>query len=629
MERDSDQTLARDTVNSTPIADYALLSDRHTAALVSRSGSVDWWCVPRFDSPSVFGRLLDGGAGHFSVRPAVWRFDVSRRYLDDTMVLETTFTTATGTLVLRDALATGTTGDPHQLGASAPRMLVRDVDCVAGEVMVDIEFAPRPEYGVVMPLMSTVDGGVRARGGADVLLLCCPVPLRIGAVGATGRVRLRQGERLTVGLLHRTTSEPKPNAVAPADLARALPATVAAWRSWSRLHQRYQGPWRDLVQHSGRVLQALTYQPTWAVVAAPTTSLPEEPGGVRNWDYRYSWVRDASLTLAALWVAACPDEAHQFFDYLAASSGSQLRCGQPLQIMFGVGGEHDLSERELRHLAGWRDSRPVRVGNAAWAQQQVDVYGELLGAAHRLAEQLDPDHPGATSWRELLVGCADAAALRWTEPDAGIWEVRGDPQHFVHSKLMCWVALDRAIQMAERLHATDKVAGWRRVAGEIRAQILARGWSDAAHAFTQAFDSDVLDASALMIPLVGFLAPDDPRVLATIDAIAARLIDRRGLVYRYLTVVDGNADGLAGHEGTFLLCTFWLAQALAASGQVGRARAVFEQAISYRNDVGLLAEQVDTDTGELLGNFPQAFSHIGLINAAWAIARAEIADPLR
>jgi GH15 family glucan-1,4-alpha-glucosidase len=610
-------------VSTTPIADYAMLSDRHTAALVSRSGSVDWLCLPRFDSPSVFARLLDADAGNFAVCPTDPDTEVTRRYLDGTMVLETTFTTATGTLVLRDALATGASDDPHQLGVAAPQILVRSLSCTAGEVDVNLEFAPRPEYGVVTPLVSAIDGGVLVRGGADILLLCCPIPIEVADADATGRFRMHESQRLTFGLLHRTTSEAFPEPVSADELDVALEATIDAWRSWSQIHQSYDGPWSELVHHSGRVLQALTYQPTWAVVAAPTTSLPEETGGERNWDYRYSWVRDASLPLEALWVAACPDEAEEFFDYLAVSSAGQLRGDEPLQIMFGIGGEHDLSERELGHLSGWRDSRPVRVGNGAWNQRQIDVYGELLGAAYRLIEQLNQDHPHAATGREFLIGCANAAARRWAEADAGIWEVRGEPQHFLYSKLMCWVALDRAIAMADTLGAGDKVDSWHLAADEIREQILTKGWSDAVNSFTQAFGSDALDASALMIPLVGFLPADDPRVLATIDAIAEQLSDSRGLVYRYRTDLDTNSDGLTGGEGTFLLCTFWLAQALAASGQIARAREVFERAISYRNDVGLLSEEVDPATGELLGNFPQAFSHIGLVNAAWAIAQAE------
>jgi GH15 family glucan-1,4-alpha-glucosidase len=377
------------------------------------------------------------------------------------------------------------------------------------------------------------------------------------------------------------------------------------------------------VHHSGRVLQALSYQPTGAVVAAATTSLPEQVGGERNWDYRYAWVRDASFTLEALWVAACPDEAHQFFDYLAASSAGQVLSGRDLQIMFGVGGEHDLSERTLPHLEGWRGSRPVRVGNGAWDQRQIDVYGELLGSAHRLVAQLNPDHPGATAWREFLIACADTAARRWQEKDQGIWEVRGEPRHFLYSKLMCWVALDRAAALAETLRATDRVPAWRAAAEEIRTAILTEGWDDTAKSFTQSFGSPDLDASNLVIGLVGFLPADDPRVVATVEAVADRLTDSRGLVYRYRTESGQNADGLAGEEGTFLLCTFWLAQALAAAGQVARARTVFERAARYVNDVGLLAEEVDPTTGDLLGNFPQAFSHIGLVNAAWAIARAE------
>ena len=609
--------------DSVPIADYALLSDRHTAALVSRGGSIDWFCVPRFDSPSVFGRLLDEDAGHFSVRPAEEPTDSRRRYLDDTMVLETTWVTGTGTLVVCDALATGDSDNPHGLGARAPRLLVRALECPSGSVTVAVEFAPRPEYGLVEPLLQAVPGGVMARGGADVLALSSPVTLDIGPRSVTGMLTLHAGQRIILGVQHRTTSEPYPEPSGAGKLEEALATTVQAWRAWAREHQSYQGPWRDLVHHSGRVLQALTYQPTGAVVAAVTTSLPEEVGGGRNWDYRYSWVRDASFTLEALWVAACPDEAHQFFDYLAASSAGQVRSGRDLQIMFGIGGEHDLTERELGHLSGWRDSRPVRVGNGAWKQHQIDVYGELLGSAYRLVEQLNPDHPGAGPWREFLIACADTAGRRWREADQGIWEMRGEARHFLYSKLMCWVALDRAIAMADTLRARDCVARWRTAAGEIREEILTQGWSDSAKSFIQSFGSTELDASNLMIPIVGFLSPTDPRVLATIDAVAEQLTDSRGLVYRYRTQAGNNADGLAGQEGTFLLCTFWLAQALAVSGQVGRARAVFDRAARYVNDVGLLSEEVDSASGDLLGNFPQAFSHIGLVNAAWAIAQAQ------
>jgi GH15 family glucan-1,4-alpha-glucosidase len=371
------------------------------------------------------------------------------------------------------------------------------------------------------------------------------------------------------------------------------------------------------------VLQALSFQPSGAIVAAATTSLPEDAGGERNWDYRYTWVRDASLTMGALWVAACPDEANDFFAFLTTAAPS-LNEDRSLQIMFGVGGEHDLSERTLPHLRGWRGSRPVRVGNGAWNQQQIDVYGELLDAAFRLADQLgDLDD----DLRRFLIACADTAAGRWREKDNGIWEVRGEPRHFVYSKIMCWAALDRAVGLADRLRAGDRAESWRRTRAEIRETVLREGWNDRAGAFTQYFGSDALDASALMMPIIGFLPARDPRVLATIEAIADRLTDDAGLVYRYRT--DGGVDGLAGEEGTFLLCTFWLAQALAMSGQTGRARSVFERAAGYVNDVGLLAEEVDPVSGELLGNFPQAFSHVGLVNAAWAIDQAERAGHIR
>jgi GH15 family glucan-1,4-alpha-glucosidase len=366
------------------------------------------------------------------------------------------------------------------------------------------------------------------------------------------------------------------------------------------------------------VLQALSYQPSGAIVAAATTSLPEDVGGERNWDYRFSWVQDASFTMEALWVAACPDEAVDFFAFMTTAGATSAGAERGLQIMFGVGGEHDLTERTLPHLRGWRDSRPVRIGNGAWDQQQIDVYGELLSAAHKLADylaELDDDT------RSFLIGLADTAAVRWRETDQGIWEVRGEPRHFLYSKVMCWVALDRAIKLAPLLGAEGKAGHWKQAQDEIWETVVSNGWSESAGAFTQSFGSDALDASNLMLPIVGFLPADDPRMLATIDAIDARLTDHDGLVYRYRT--EEGVDGLSGSEGTFLLCTFWLAQALALAGRVDRARDVFERAIAYANDVGLLAEEVDAGTGELLGNFPQAFSHIGLINAAWAISEAE------
>jgi GH15 family glucan-1,4-alpha-glucosidase len=463
--------------------------------------------------------------------------------------------------------------------------------------------------------------------------------LDVEASSASGNFVVRAGERVGFALHHvRRADSARARAWSQDEIATRLDDTVQAWQSWSDLHQAYDGPWRELVHHSGRVLQALSFQPTGAICAAATTSLPEVVGGSRNWDYRYAWVRDASFTIEALWVAACPDEADQFVDYMTTAAAGSLDQDGDLQIMFGIGGERDLTERELPHLSGWRGSAPVRVGNGAWRQRQLDVYGELLSAVHRLSDRIfdpvrhrvgplaDPDQWSAApelapSTTRFLVALADTAARRWVEPDQGIWEIRGEPRHFVYSKLMCWVALDCATSLADRLGAAERVDEWASTQEQIRDAILREGWSDTANAFTQSFGSDDLDASNLMLPLVGFLPADDPRVLSTIAATEERLTDAHGLVYRYRA-----HDGLEGDEGVFLLCTFWLAQALAVTGEVERARVVFERAAAFVNDVGLLAEEVDPESGELLGNFPQAFSHIGLVNAAWAISQAE-ADP--
>ncbi|CAN5224235.1 glycoside hydrolase family 15 protein [soil metagenome] len=601
-------------MTETPIADYALLSDCHSATLVSRDGSIDWLCLPRFDSASVFGRLLDEAAGHWSIA-AQDATESSRRYVDRTMVLESSIRTATGRATLTEAMSLAPDERDHDLGRGAPGVLLRHVRCDEGEVAFEMEFAPRPEYGLIYPLLAPVAGGVAGRGGAQQFVLSTSFEMRIERAIARLRFSLKAGESAGFALHHGSSWEGVPPVWSQADITDGLNGTVRAWQAWSSAHQRYDGPWSDLVYHSGRVLQALMYQPTGAIVAAPTTSLPEDVGGERNWDYRYAWVRDASFTLDALWVAACPDESSKFFSWMAGAVASQIDFGSDLQIMFGIGGEHDLSERVLPHLSGWRGSRPVRTGNGAWSQRQLDVYGELLGAAERLKDQLG-DLPKSTG--RFLVQVADAAASRWGEQDQGIWEVRGEPRDFVYSKLMCWVALDRAISLAPALGAGDRVEDWTATREEIRRAILEKGWSEEVEAFTQSFDSQELDASNLMIPIVGFLPPDDPRVLSTIEATERDLTDERGLVFRYKA-----EDGLTGSEGTFLLCTFWLAQAQAMAGRVEDARATFERSIAFANDVGLLAEEVDEATGELLGNFPQAFSHIGLVNAAWAIAEAE------
>jgi GH15 family glucan-1,4-alpha-glucosidase len=623
-------------VTTTPIADYALLSDRHSAALVSREGSIDWLCFPRFDSPSTFGRLLDEKAGHWFVG-ATDAIEVSRRYLDRTMVLETTLRTPTGSVTITDALAMGSGNRGHDLGTGAPHILVRRATCTEGRVDLSLDYVPRPDYGLKIPSLYAVDGGMTESGNTHGLVLSTSVALTLDQdrASASGRFQLAQGESTEFALHQGNEADGILARVwSPSEIGARLEDTVAAWESWSELHQAYVGPWREMVHHSGRVLQSLSFAPTGAICAAATTSLPEVPGGSRNWDYRYAWVRDASFTIQALWVAACPDEANQFFDYVASSAAGSLDRGGALQIMFGIGGERDLTERELPQMEGWRNSAPVRVGNAAWKQRQLDVYGELLNAVHRMSDHLfDDTHrvgplSGSGKWdrptylapatRRFLGQLADTAARRWQEKDQGIWEIRGEPRDFLYSKLMCWVALDRAVILADRLDASSRIGSWTQARDQIRETIVTKGWSDQAKAFTQSFGSDELDASSLMVPLVGFLPTDDPRVLATIDAIEEGLTDKRGLVYRYRS-----RDGLEGEEGSFLLCTFWLAQALASAGQPVRARTVFERAAAFANDVGLLAEEVDPLSGELLGNFPQAFSHIGLINAAWAISESE------
>lgn len=600
----------------TAIGDYALLSDSHGSALVSRAGSVDWACLPRFDSPSVFARMLGEEAGHWSLGPRN-PVEVERAYLDETMVLRTVFRSDGGVVAVIDAMPFEPAEGRHRIGHRAPHAIIRTVEGVEGEVDVELELAPRPEYGLTTPMLFPVEGGFASRGGPQAYIVSSGVPLDLEEGVARGAFTVRAGEQVAFALRAGSPWDEVEDPWSQEEIAERLEATIDAWRGWSGEHEGYQGPYRDVVQHSGRVLQALTYAPTGAVVAAPTTSLPESIGEARNWDYRYCWVRDASLTLEALWVAACPDEAQEFFDFFVTAAGGHLHQGRSLQVVYGVGGERDLAERELEHLDGYRKSKPVRVGNGAWSQTQLDIYGELLAAAHLLAERLG-SFDEATA--HFLGDLANVAADRWEEPDQGIWEVRGEPQHFLYSKLMCWVALDRAVRLAPEIGTEEDAERWSEVRDRIRAAILERGWSERAGAYTQTFGSDELDASSLMMPIVGFLQAGDPRMRATIEAVAAGLSDERGLVYRYR-----GDDGLAGDEGVFGICTYWLVQCLAMLGEVQRAKELFETMTSLGNDVGLFSEEVDTASGEALGNFPQAFTHIGLVNAAWAIAQAE--DP--
>jgi GH15 family glucan-1,4-alpha-glucosidase len=597
------------------IADYALLSDSQGAALVDRSGSIDWACLPRFDSPSTFARLLDGRAGHWRLSPSD-PFQAERRYVDGTMVLRTEFRTEGGAVSVTEAMPFMPNQRGHGIGQRSPHAIIRLVEGLEGTVTMDCEVASRPEYGMTMPRWHAVPGGASSLGGPQAYVLSCPSDLELRDGTAQAALTVRAGDR--VGLALQTTSpwEDMPGTWDTHRVRAWLHGTIRGWQSWSALHQGYQGPYADLVHHSGRVLQALTYAPSGGVVAAPTTSLPESLGAGRNWDYRYVWVRDASLTLTALWVAACPDEVDDFFRFFVTAAGGTDHGQEPVQILYGIGGERRIDEHELDHLDGYRGSRPVRIGNGAWNQTQLDVYGELLDAAGLFAESVGHFDDRTSAF---LADLADRAANRWEEPDHGIWEMRGPRRHFLYSKLMCWVALDRSVDLADALGTPeDRVRRWEEERDRLRQSILTDGWSDAAGAFTQAYGHQDLDASALMLPIVGFLPGDDARVRATIDAVRDRLTDDRGLVYRYC-----NDDGFAGDESPFAICSFWLAHALALAGDIDDARAQFELVAGYANDVGLLAEEIDGTTGELLGNFPQAFSHIGLVNAAQAIAGAE------
>ena len=603
-----------------PVADYGLLADCNSAALVDRHGSIDWLCLPRYDSAALLSRILDPAAGHWSIRPA-GSCATERRYLAGTLVIETTFTTETGSVRLIDAMAFAEGQRGHALGLDAPHELLRSVEGIAGTVELVMELAPRPEFGLYRPLIRLLDDGARSFGGTSPVRLRSGVPVELDDESILrASFSVREGERVGFALRRLPVeTQPPPEPTVPADVADRIADTVEAWHSWGSEHDIYEGPHRDLVRHSARVLKGLTYRPTGAIVAAPTTSLPETVGGERNWDYRFSWIRDSSLTIEALYIGACSDEAEEFVSFMTSAAGGRAGEGS-LQIMYGIGGEHDLSERELPHLRGWRDSAPVRVGNGAWGQVQLDVYGELLNSLWLYREQLGTLHPEIQAFVSDL---ADTAARRWVETDQGMWEMRGDPRHHLSSKVLCWTALDRAVRLAPQLGEHAKAEEWSAARDEIRSAVLDRGWSEARQAYAQSFDSDELDAAALLMPILGFLPPDDPRMLSTIEAIAAGLTED-GLVLRYRNEEGMNADGLTGEEGTFVICSFWLVTCLAMAGQVGRAEELFDQLVSHANDLGLIAEEIDTANNELLGNFPQAFSHIGLIVAANAIDQAAL-----
>ena len=589
-----------------PISDYGLLGDCHSAALVSRAGSIDWWCPERFDSRSVFSRLLDADAGHFVLCPSE-EFEVEREYIEDTMVIRTTFRTDSGSARLTDALALEAGARGHEIGRRSPHVLVRVVEVLSGEVEFRVEFAPRPEYGLVVPELHGSGEGVRTVGGADTLLLSIPPGLDLDLDGGTARgcLAVERGESAGFALHHRAGLAQ--TEFASTDAIEAIDETIAGWRSWMSQHERYEGLFSKQVNRSALVLQALTYQPSGAVIAAPTTSLPEVLGGEANWDYRYSWLRDLSLTLRALWVAACPDEATRYFDWMSAAVGHQP--DRHVQIMFGVEGERDLTEHEFDHLSGYAGSRPVRIGNEAWNQRQLDVMGEILDASHLLRDHLELEPSTAA----FLCDLADRAFRNWQRTDAGIWEGREGERHYTSSKLMCWVALDRAVELAPLLGEGARPYEWADERDKIRTAILDQAYNPEIGAYAGAFGSDRLDASVLLMPIMGLVEASDERMLATIEAIE-RELGTDGLIKRW--------SGTTDDEGAFVICSFWLVRCLAQAGEIERAREVFEKVISHASDLGLLAEEIDPRDGSQLGNYPQAFSHVGLITAAWSIDEA-------
>jgi GH15 family glucan-1,4-alpha-glucosidase len=583
---------ARDAAGYAPISDYGFLSDCRSSALVSSDGSVDWLCWPRFDSPAIFGAILDAQlGGTWRIRP-VGDVTVDRRYLPGTNVVETTFTTATGVVRLTDWLHVG-----------ARQALCRRVEGVRGTVDVEVLCDPRPGYGAHGPVTWE-----RRLGW-----LVCELPGgdTIVADGLNGTTEIRTVRAGEVHGFSLTLNRP-----GPSDLANSFDRTAAHWREWcAGLH--LPAARAEIVERSALTLKGLQYQPSGAIIAAATTSLPECVGGTRNWDYRYSWLRDATLTLGALGRVGKVDEAQSWLDWLKMIS---LASGvEDLQIMYGVGGEPDLEEAELSHLEGYRGSAPVRVGNGAAKQRQIDTYGEVADALWMM--RLRSDEPmNPHRWR-LMRALANRTLREWREPDEGIWEVRGAPAHFVLSKVMCWVALDRAIALAELDGYDDEnLPRWRRERDELRQQILERGYDADLGSFTQAYGSGTLDASNLMLATVGFISPDDARFVGTVRATQEHLM-RGGLVDRY--DVGDTDDGFGGEgEGTFAICTLWLCTALLQIGDVAAARVLFDRVAGCANGLGLLAEEL-TPEGEQLGNYPQAYTHIALILCAFALQDAE------
>jgi len=596
------------------IGSYAIVGDSRACALVSLDGSVDWMCLPRFDSPSVFGRLLDWDrGGYFRIAP-VGPYTVRRRYVDATNVLETTFMTADGEVSVLDFMPAQ--GERRKRRALAPlRMLIRLVQGRRGTVRMCLEYSPRPDYGgggIGLRLHGPTE--ITASRGRHATHLRSDVPVDVTGADARAEFDVAAGDRLRFPMSY-SLSEP---AVLVSDVYIDILErdTLAFWRDWSS-QVTYDGPWRAQVLRSALTLKLLAYAPSGAIAAAATTSLPEEIGGVRNWDYRFCWIRDAAFTVKTFLSLGLEAEATAFVGWLMHATRQTAPRLRPLYTLHG---EPHVPERELAHLEGYRASRPVRIGNAAAAQGQFDVYGELVDAFDAYIQDQDAD-VGSDEER-FIAGIADYVAAHWRQPDSGIWEARAAPRQYTHSKVMAWDALVHAARLAEQGRIRGDSRRWRGEADAVRAEVLERGYNARIGSFTQVLGGEALDASTLAIALVGFLPGDDPRVRSTIDAVRRKL-DHHGFLLRYRDV----DDGLPGEEGTFLVCNFWLACALAQSGEVDDAREVFERTLAAANDVGVLSEQWDPLARRALGNTPQGLSHLGLITAALAIRNAESGAP--
>jgi GH15 family glucan-1,4-alpha-glucosidase len=589
-----------------PIEDYALIGDTHTAALVGRDGSIDWLCLPRFDSEACFAKLLgDEDNGYWRIAPAAGQAETRRRYRKDTLVLETEFETDTGVVRLIDCMP---------IREDHPQV-VRMVEGVSGEVEMRMELSMRFGYGLVLPWVRRSGSLTTAIAGPDALSLWTPVHAHGEEMTTAAQFVVKEGDEVPFVLTWFPSHEEAPR---PVDAHFAIEDTQLWWEDWSSM-LKFAGPWRDAVMRSLITLKALTYNPTGGIVAAASTSLPETLGGSRNWDYRYCWLRDATLTLESLMRGGYFDEAMAWRNWLVRTV-----AGDPadLQIMYGPAGERRLDEWEVPWLAGYEASTPVRVGNAAAGQFQLDVYGEVMSALY-LASKVG-GNLNETVWdlQRILMGFLKD---KWAEPDDGIWEVRGPRRHFTHSKVMAWVAFDRAIKMVDDCGETGPVEEWRAVAAEIHDQVCDQGFNTKVGAFTQYYGSDALDASLLMMPLMGFLPATDDRVRSTIEAIERDLTED-GFVLRYRATDAHAVDGLVGHEGAFLACSFWLADCLHLLGRHDDAVALFERLMGLSNDVGLLAEEYDAVAKRQVGNFPQAFSHVSLVNSAYNLSGTPAPD---